>query len=104
MSSKFAAIAKLTAVEGQRDALVKVMDQLVEAAADEPGTEVYVLHVDNNDPNAIWFYELYPDAEANAVHSKSDTMAAVIGQLGGLVAGAPEIHFMTPHSGTGIDL
>ena len=101
---KVAAIAKLTAAEGQRDALVKVMDQLVDAAADEAGTEIYVLNLDTKDENVIWFYELYTDSDALAAHGKSETMKAIGGQLGGLVAGPPELNFLTPHRGVGVDL
>ena len=103
--SKVAAIAKLTAADGKRDELVKVMDQLVDAAAEETGTLIYVLHLDNKDENTIWFYELYTDADALKAHSGSETMQAVIGQLGGgLLAGAPELNMVTPHRGTGVSL
>jgi quinol monooxygenase YgiN len=103
--SKVAAIAKLTAADGQRDALVKVMDQLVDAAADEAGTEVYNLHLDNKDENVIWFYELYTDRDAFKAHGNSETMQGVIGQLGsGLLAGAPEMNMVTPHRSAGIDV
>ena len=101
---KVAAIAKLTAAEGQRDALVKVMDQLVDAAADEPGTEIYVINLDAKDANVVWFYELYTDNDALQAHSASDTMKAIGGQLGGLLGGAPELNFLTPHRGVGVDL
>ena len=102
---KVAAIAKLTAADGQRDALVKVMDQIVDATADEAGTEVYVLHLDNKDENVIWFYELYTDKDAFKAHGNSETMQAVIGQLGGgLLAGAPDMHLVTPHRATGVEL
>ena len=101
---KVAAIAKLTAADGQRDALVKVMEQLVDAAQDEKGTEFYVLNLDNKDPNVIWFYELYTDQDALSAHSGSDTMKAIGSQLGGLVAGAPELNFLTPHRAVGVDL
>ena len=74
---KVAAIAKLTAAEGQRDALVKVMDQLIDAAADEAGTEIYVLHLVAKNQDVIWFYELYTDNDALAAHSSSDTMKAI---------------------------
>lgn len=102
--SKVAAIAKLTAADGQRDALVKVMDQLIDAAGDEAGTEIYVLNLDNKDPNVVWFYELYTDDDAFAAHGKSETMKAIGGQLGGLVAAAPDLHILTPHRAVGIDL
>lgn len=101
---KVAAIAKLTAVEGQRDALVKVMEQLVDATEDESGTEIYVLNLDNKDADVIWFYELYSDQDALSSHSKSPTMQTVIGQLGGLVAGAPELNIVTPYRGKGVAL
>jgi quinol monooxygenase YgiN len=104
MSQKVAAIAKLTAVEGQRDALVKVMDQLVDAANDEKGTELYVLNLDAKDADVIWFYELYTDQDALTAHSGSDTMKAVMGQLGGLIAGRADLHFLTPHRAAGVDL
>lgn len=102
--SKVAAIAKLTAAEGQRDALVKVMEQLIDAAEAEAGTELYILNLDAAEADAIWFYELYTDNDALSAHSGSDTMKAIGAQLGGLVAGRPELHFLTPHRGVGVDL
>src|SRR5438128_945025 len=102
--SKVAAIAKLTATEGQRDALVKVMEQLVDAAVDEKGTELYILNLDAKDANVIWFYELYTDNDALGAHSGSDTMKAIGTQLGGLVAGRAELTFLTPHRAAGVDL
>jgi quinol monooxygenase YgiN len=102
--SKVSAIAKLTATDGQRDALVKVMEQLVDAAADEKGTELYVLNLDDKDANVVWFFELYSDKGALGEHSNSDAMKAVIGQLGGLVAGAPELNICTPHRAAGVDV
>jgi quinol monooxygenase YgiN len=102
--TKVAAIAKLTAAEGQRDALVKVMEQLVDAAEAEAGTELYVLNLDNGDANVIWFYELYTDQESLTAHSRSETMKAIGGQLAGLIAGAPELHMLTPHRGVGVSL
>ena len=102
--SKVAAIAKLTAAEGQRDALVKVMEQLVDNAETEAGTEIYVLNLDTKDPNVIWFYELYTNGDALAAHSGSDAMKAIGGQLAGLIAGRAEVHVLTPHRGVGVDL
>jgi quinol monooxygenase YgiN len=105
-SAKVAAIAKLTATEGQRDALVKVMEQLVDAVADEAGTELYVLNLDAAEPDVIWFYELYRDNDALTEHGSSDAMKAVMGQLkgSGLTAGRAEMHFLTPHRAAGIDV
>ena len=103
--SKVAAVAKLPAAEGKRDELIKIMEPLVENANNEPGTEVYILCLDNKDENVIWFFELYTDNDALAAHSGSDTMKAVMGQLGGgVLAGRPELNILTPHLAAGVDL
>lgn len=102
--SKVAAVAKLTAAEGKRDELVKVMEQLVDAAEAEAGTELYVLNLDAAEADVVWFYELYTDNDALTAHSKSDTMKAVGGQLKDLLAGRAELHFLTPVRGVGVSL
>ena len=37
-----------------------------------------------------------------ATHSSSDAMAALIGALGDVLDGAPDMIVMTPHSGKGL--
>ena len=102
--SKVSVIAKLTATEGQRDALVKVMEALVDAAADEKGTELYVLSLDKKDENTVWVYELYTDRDAFAEHGNSDAMKAAMGQFGGLLAGPADLIFNTPVRAAGVDV
>ena len=97
--SKVAMIVKLNAQPGKREEAVTVLEKLVAATADEPGTLSYVLHTDNVDPAAIWFYELYQDDEALKVHSASPTMGEVFGPLGPLLDGPPEFISLTPQAG-----
>lgn len=102
--AKTAILAKLTATEGKRDELVKVLGQLVDAVQSEPGTLTYALHTATDDPNVVWFYELYDSAESLATHSGSDAMKAVGGQLAGLVGGRAEITRLEPVGGKGLPL
>ena len=62
--SKVGIIAKMTAKQGQRSALVAALQPLLDAAKDEPGTEVYAMHTDAATPELVWFYELYTDQDA----------------------------------------
>ena len=102
--SKLAILAKITAQPGKREEVVAALSPMIQTATDEPGTEVYMLHTANDDPDVIWFYELYTDADAMKAHSGSPAMKEAGGRLAGLVAGRPEITVLTPQNGTGITL
>jgi quinol monooxygenase YgiN len=103
--AKPAILAKLTAQDGKRDELVAAFGQMMDhVRANEAGTEVYVLHTDDADPNVVWFYEMYTDDSALGAHSTSDTMKSVGKSLAGLVAGRPEIIRLTPQAGKGLTL
>lgn len=98
-------IAKITAAEGKRDQVIAAFQPMLEHVRQaEGGTEVYVLHTDDKHADVVWFYELYRDGDAVATHSGSDVMAAVGKQLGGLLAGRPEISRLTPLAGKGLEL
>ena len=54
--AKTALLAKLTAKDGQRDALLSVISDLgIRNVSGEPVTEVYAAHKDQNDENVVWF-------------------------------------------------
>lgn len=100
--SKVSAIAKLTAAPGKRDELVAALSALVDAAQDEVGTEMYVLHQDANEPAVVWVYELYADGDAFAAHSSSDAMKALGPKLASLLGGPFELHLTEPVRAKGI--
>jgi quinol monooxygenase YgiN len=89
--SQIAYVVKLTAAEGKRDEALAILGKLVAATEDEPGTVQYVMHTEANDPQVIWFYELYADQAAFEAHIGSTTMAEVMGSLGGLLDGPADM-------------
>lgn len=102
---KIAIVAKLTAQDGKRDELVAAFGRMLEyVGANEPGTEVYMLHTDNKDPNVCWFYELYADQESVATHGTSDMMKSVGKELAPLMAGRAELSMLTPVGGKGLSV
>lgn len=102
--SKIAVLAKITAKEGQRDALVAEFEKLLGAVESEEGTLIYALHTAADDPDVVWFYELYADQESLATHGKSEAMKAAGPSLGPLMAGRPELIMLNPHAAKGISL
>ncbi len=85
-------IAKLVAKAGKRDELVEQLGKLVTAAGDEPGTLVYSLNLSTTEPDVVYFFEMYADQDAFAVHGKSDAFKAAGAGIGPLLGGTPELN------------
>ena len=100
--SQIAMVVKLTAAEGKRDEALAALGPLVDAARDEPGTLQYVVLADASDANTIHVFELYADQAALDAHASSPTMAEAGKSLGGLFAGAPELHQARIVHGAGV--
>lgn len=94
--SNVAVIAKITCKEGMRDDALALFKAHVQFVNSEAGTLIYALNVDSKDEVTIWFYELYADAAALAVHGAGDAMKAMGPRLAPCLAGRPEIHVLTP--------
>jgi quinol monooxygenase YgiN len=105
MSDKFAVYVKLTAPEGKGDDLVAAFSELYPGPLDaEPGTEIHVIHQAVDNPDVVFFYELYTDKAAHDAHGQGAALKAVLPKLGGLVAGPPEVVQATPRHAKGITL
>jgi len=102
--SKISLIAKLTAAEGKSSELEAVLTNVIAAAEEEEGLEVYSVHAANDEPGVYYFFELYRDEEAKAVHGKGEGMRTAMGAFAGLLGGRPEIIMMTPVAAKGLDI
>ncbi len=100
--TKVALVAKMTAAPGRRDEVVEAFGALFDAVAGEEGTEIYALHLDAGNEDVVWFYELYRDMDALTAHGTSDAMKAMGPQFGSLLAGSPELSFLTPVRAKGL--
>jgi quinol monooxygenase YgiN len=100
--SNVAAIAKLTAQPGKRDELAKGLQVMLDQVQSEAGTLLYILHADNDEAETLWFYELYTEQSALDLHMGSETFKGLGPVIGSLLAGRPELHFVTPLGGKGL--
>ena len=100
--SKPSMFVKLTTKPGQRDQVLAAFDKMVTAVADEPGTEVYSVHVDDADENVVWIFEMYADADALAAHSSSEAMGVLFGDIGPLLGDGPLLVATTSRAGKGL--
>ncbi len=101
--TKISLTATLTAADGKAGELEAALHNLITAADEEPGLEVYSVSQSQDDPNVFVFFELYADADALAIHGKGEAMAAAMGSMGGLLAGRPVVTLMNPLAAKGLD-
>jgi len=72
---------------GRRAELLELLHELVDAAAaEEPGTLVYVMHEAADDPDTVVSYELFADDAALEAHKASPAVAGLMPRLGPLIA------------------
>jgi len=102
--SKISLIARLEAVEGRVDDVETALRNVIIAAEEEPGLEVYSAHAVNDEPGIFYFFEVYTDDEAFAAHGKGERMREAMGAFAGLLAGRPEVTMLTPFAAKGLDI
>ena len=92
-------IGKMTAVPGQRDALIAI---LLDGVGGMPGCLSYVVAKDTTDANAIWITEVW---DSQASHKASLALPAVrlaITRAKPLIAGFGDSVVTTPVGGHGL--
>jgi quinol monooxygenase YgiN len=87
---------RLTARPGLRAELLAAFAPLLDAVANEPGTEVFVMHTARDDADVVLFYEAYRDEAALPTHRESEAVRAVVPRLGDLLVAPPEITCARP--------
>jgi quinol monooxygenase YgiN len=83
--------ARLKAKEGKERKMEKLLTDMTQKVATEPGALAYTIHRSTVDPTVFMIYEKYTDKEAFAFHKDSAHFAALSGSLGELLDGAPDL-------------
>jgi quinol monooxygenase YgiN len=100
--SKVSMFGTITCQDGKADEMAAVLSKMVEAAAEEPGVEVYSYHRTAEDK--FWFFALMADEAAMQAHGQTDAMKAAMESFGPLMAEPPQMTPAIPVAGIGIDV
>ena len=79
---KVSVIATIKVKDGRGDDVIAAFEKGAALLHTEPGTEVYMLHRNQNDPNTFYVTELYTDQAAVDAHMSGEVMQALGGGLG----------------------
>lgn len=92
-------IGKMTAVPGQRDALIAI---LLEGVSGMPGCLSYVVATDPTDGNAIWITEVWDTEASHAASLELPTVQRAIARGRPLIAGLGPHVVTEPVGGHGL--
>ncbi|MBI1330304.1 MAG: antibiotic biosynthesis monooxygenase [Alphaproteobacteria bacterium] len=90
-------VATLKAAEGKEAEFEAIFRGLAEQVrANEPGNKLYQCFRSKKDKGTYVVMEIYESDEALKAHGQSDHFRAAGPKLGGVLGGAPDIHYMEP--------
>ena len=77
-------------------------EAVAQITAKEPGTLLYVTHVIAGEPLSRLFYEVYADEAAFQAHEQARHVLDFHAQKNPLLAGEPQVQFLTPGPAKGL--
>jgi quinol monooxygenase YgiN len=84
--NEFGALLQMTAQEGKRDELMRVLTNYVNTLDGEPGTALFAAAADPNDEDLVWVWEEFADSAAVRDHFEHDFFRALQLELADLLA------------------
>ncbi|WP_099156905.1 putative quinol monooxygenase [Virgibacillus ndiopensis] len=100
--SKFGLYGKFTAVEGKRDTLVEILVEASKSMEELNECELYVVSIDNHDPDAVYVYEVWNDEKAHQASLSLEATQTLIQHAKPIIAGTERISTLSPVGGKGI--
>lgn len=104
--ASFGALLQLTAREGRREELLRVLGNYLGTLQDgEPGTTLITVAADPNDDDGVWMWEEFADGDAVQAHFAHDFFRALQLELAELLAEPVAMRPLVPvarHVGGGV--
>jgi quinol monooxygenase YgiN len=94
--SEFGALLQLTAQEGKRDELVRVLTNYARTLDGEPGTTLFAAAADPNSDVMVWVWEEFTDGSAVREHFQHDFFRALQLELADLLASPVAVRPLAP--------
>ncbi|HEY7048197.1 MAG TPA: antibiotic biosynthesis monooxygenase [Jatrophihabitantaceae bacterium] len=94
--AEFGALLQLTAQDGKRDELLRVLTNYVHTLDGEPGTTLFAAAADPNDDDLVWVWEEFADSESVQQHFEHDFFRALQLELADLLAAPVAVRPLAP--------
>ncbi|WP_199617016.1 putative quinol monooxygenase [Paenibacillus alkalitolerans] len=85
--ANFGMSGKITALEGQRDALLQILLEAAEAMHSVEGCEMYAVNISESDPDSVYVMELWRDQADHAASLALESTKELIQRARPIIAG-----------------
>jgi quinol monooxygenase YgiN len=102
MERRFGLHGKLTALPGQRDALVAVLLEAADLVGAAPGCEMYYVSTSQTEPDAIWVTEVWRSEADHAASLSFPGVRELIARAKPLIASMSDSARTVPIGGKGL--
>jgi quinol monooxygenase YgiN len=100
--TRFGLHGKLTALPGQRDALVEILLEAAELVGTAPGCEIYFVSTSQTEPDAIWVTEVWGSEADHAASLSLPGVKELIVRAKPLIASMSDSARTIPIGGKGL--
>ncbi|WP_188456434.1 putative quinol monooxygenase [Virgibacillus oceani] len=100
--TKFGLYGKFTAADGKRDTLVEILVEASKAMEEINECELYVVSIDNTDPDSVYVYEVWSDEKAHQASLSLEATQTLIQHAKPIIAGTERISTISPIGGKGL--
>ena len=104
MAEPFGLHGKITATQGNGDALAALLLEAAAGLESVPDCQLYLVSRDPAEPEAIWVTEVWTDREAHAASLQLDAVREQIARAMPMIAKPPEGTELRPAGGKGVNL
>jgi quinol monooxygenase YgiN len=100
--SKVSVMCNFKCRDGKALEMEALLADMVEAALDEKGVEIYSFH--RGEENEFWFFALLSDRDAMQRHNQTAAVVAFRAEFGNIVESPPRISVTVPVAAIGLEL
>ncbi|GAB2571525.1 putative quinol monooxygenase [Gracilibacillus alcaliphilus] len=100
--NKFGLFGKFTTKEADRDRLVAILLEAAESMKDLEECEVYIVSASEDEPNAVYVYEVWADESTHQASLTLESTQTLIKHAKPIITGMERICTLEPKGGKGI--
>lgn len=100
--SKFSLFGKFTVQEGKRETMVEILLEAADSMRNLDECEVYLVNISENEPNAVYVYEVWSDENAHQASLTLEATQTLIKRAKPIITGMERISTLKTRGGKGI--
>jgi len=100
--SEFGLFVKFTVKDGERNTFVEMLLEAADAMKNVDECTHYLVHVSDDEPDAVFVYELWKNEDAHQASLTLESAQALIKRAKPIITGIEKISTLKPRGGKGL--